>query len=302
MKKEKIEQNPETFKVVKPEKPKARMPKFFKIIIGLIVILAVLFIFWELYQVYEMNSNIDESTYDGVSTISDSNVQAGSTLIQKIDIENIDKFNLSILERSTSDGLKYQIYRGKNEYDKFLAECGYGKKLTDSDFTNFFVLVAYKENKELNLDSRYSGMNYDNIVLTEESNANAQILLLVIPKAKEKDVNVLIKQGEKIFLDTQDDVVEKINNNLNLITEYFSRKYFESQNLSNATILIKDVKLVNDKANEFFITKGDLQEPTGEVTTYWQAYVYLEQNTKYILKILVDCESGELVGAYDLTK
>ncbi len=302
MKKEKIEQNPEAFKVVKPEKTKARMPKFFKIIIGLIVILAVLFIFWELYQVYEMNSNIDESTYDGVSTISDSNVQAGSTLIQKIDIENIDKFNLSILEKSTSDGLKYQIYRGKNEYDKFLAECGYGKKLTESDFTNFFVLVAYKENKELNLDSRYSGMNYDNIVLTEESNANTQILLLVIPKAKEKDVNVLIKQGEKIFLDTQDDVVEKINNNLNLITEYFSRKYFENQNLSNATILIKDVKLVNDKANEFFITKGDLQEPTGETTTYWQAYVYLEQNTKYILKILVDCESGELVGAYDLTK
>ena len=302
MKKEKIEQNPEAFKVVKPEKSKARMPKFFKIIIGLIVILAVLFIFWELYQVYEMNSNIDESTYDGVSTISDSNVQAGSTLIQKIDIENIDKFNLSILEKSTSDGLKYQIYRGKNEYDKFLAECGYGKKLTESDFTNFFVLVAYKENKELNLDSRYSGMNYDNIVLTEESNANTQILLLVIPKAKEKDVNVLIKQGEKIFLDTQDDVVEKINNNLNLITEYFSRKYFENQNLSNATILIKDVKLVNDKANEFFITKGDLQEPTGETTTYWQAYVYLEQNTKYILKILVDCESGELVGAYDLTK
>ena len=302
MKKEKIEQNPETFKVVKPEKPKTRMPKFFKIIIGLIVILAVLFIFWELYQVYEMNSNIDESTYDGVSTISDSNVQSCSTLIQKIDIENIEKFNLSILEKSTSDGLKYQIYRGKNEYDKFLAECGYGKKLTDSDFTNFFVLVAYKENKELNLDSRYSGMNYDNIVLTEESNANAQILLLVIPKAKEKDVNVLIKQGEKIFLDTQDDVVEKINNNLNLITEYFSRKYFENQNLSNATILIKDVKLVNDKANEFFITKGDKQEPTGETTTYWQAYVYLEQNTKYILKILVDCESGELVGAYDLTK
>ena len=149
MKKEKIEQNPEAFKVVKPEKTKARMPKFFKIIIGLIVILAVLFIFWELYQVYEMNSNIDESTYDGVSTISDSNVQAGSTLIQKIDIENIDKFNLSILEKSTSDGLKYQIYRGKNEYDKFLAECGYGKKLTESDFTNFFVLVAYKENKEL---------------------------------------------------------------------------------------------------------------------------------------------------------
>ena len=34
MKKEKIEQNPETFKVVKPEKPKTRMPKFFKIIIG----------------------------------------------------------------------------------------------------------------------------------------------------------------------------------------------------------------------------------------------------------------------------
>ena len=94
MKKEKIEQNPETFKVVKPEKPKTRMPKFFKIIIGLIVILAVLFIFWELYQVYEMNSNIDESTYDGVSIISDSNVQAGSTLIQKIDIENIEKFNL----------------------------------------------------------------------------------------------------------------------------------------------------------------------------------------------------------------
>ena len=47
MKKEKIEQNPEAFKVVKPEKPKTRMPKFFKIIIGLIVILAVLFIFFK---------------------------------------------------------------------------------------------------------------------------------------------------------------------------------------------------------------------------------------------------------------
>ena len=75
MKKEKIVQDPETFNVVKPEKPKSRIPKFIKIVIGLIIILAFLFVFWELYQVYEINTEEEPQVYDGISTISNSNVK-----------------------------------------------------------------------------------------------------------------------------------------------------------------------------------------------------------------------------------
>ena len=48
MKKEKITEDPEAFNVVKPETSKSKIPKFIKIIIGLIIILIFLFVFWEL--------------------------------------------------------------------------------------------------------------------------------------------------------------------------------------------------------------------------------------------------------------
>ena len=64
-------------------------------------------------------------------------------------------------------------------------------------------------------------------------------------------------------------------------------------------ILINNIKLVNSRANEFFITNGENQQETGEISTYWQAYVYLEQNNTYYLRVLIDSETGKLVGAYD---
>lgn len=299
MKKEKIVQDPETFNVVKPEKPKSRIPKFIKIVIGLIIILAFLFVFWELYQVYEINTEEEPQVYDGISTISNSNVKPGSVLIQKIDLGN---FDTSYLNERTSDNLNYRIFDTKEEYDEFLQRCTYAKVLTEEDFKNFIPIVVYKQGKDINYENRYSNMEYDNILLTEEDTSAEKIILMVLPRVKEENVNIVIKYGNKVFLGDQNDVLEKLNNNLDLFTDYFSKKYFNNETLTNATFLIKDIKLINDRANEFFLSKGDLQTSTGDRTTYWQAYVYLEQNTKYALRVLIDCESGDLIGAYDVSK
>ena len=93
MKKEKVDQNPEDFKVVKPEKEKSKMPKFFKIIIVAIVILLVSFISWELYQVYNMSNDIEDSSYDDSNAVAD--LLMGSIVIQKFDLENFDVSQLS---------------------------------------------------------------------------------------------------------------------------------------------------------------------------------------------------------------
>ncbi len=297
MKKEKVDQNPEDFKVVKPEKEKSKMPKFFKIIIVAIVILLVSFISWELYQVYNMSNDIEDSSYDDSNAVAD--LLMGSIVIQKFDLEN---FDVSQLSNKSNDDLQYAICRSKKEYQKIMSNKQGIKEFTDEDFKKFYVLVIYKENMNLTMDSRHSGFDYDNIVFTESNDVNQSVLIVALPDVNQKNVNLVIKKTDKIIITSPQDVTEKINNSWSVLTEYLSRKYFNNQSLTNATMLIKDVKLVNEKPNQFFITKGDLQEPTGEVSTYWQANVYLEQNKKYVLHVLIDCESGELVAGYDLSK
>lgn len=298
MKKDKITEDPEAFNVVKPENKEHKIPKLIKVIIGLIFILIFLFIFWELYQVYEVKDE-EIKVYDGVSTISNSNIKPGNVLVQKIDLKN---FDVSYLTKRTSDNLSYEIFNTKLEYDEFLKYCTSAKTLTEEDFNNFIPMVFYKKGKDISYENRYSEQKYDNILLTEIDTLEEKLTLLVLPRVKETNVNIVIKNGDKIFLGNTENVLDKLHNNLDLFSEYFSRRYFNNEYLTNATFLIEDVKLVNDRANEFFLSKGDLQEPTGERITYWQAYVYLEQNTKYVLRVLIDCESGELVGAYDVSK
>lgn len=299
MKKEKVDQNPEDFKVVKPEKEKSKMSKFFKIIIVAIVILLVSFISWELYQVYNMSNDIEDSNYDNDNANDIADLLMGSIVIQKIDLGNFDTSKLS---NKTDDDLQYAICRSKKEYQKIMSDVQGVKEFTDEDFKKFYVLVIYKENMNLTMDSRHSGFDYDNIVFTESNDVNQSVLIVALPDVNQKNVNLVIKKTDKMIITSPQDVTEKINNNWSVLTEYLSRKYFNNQSLTNATMLIKDVKLVNETPNQFFITKGDLQEPTGEVSTYWQANVYLEQNKKYVLHVLIDCESGELVAGYDLSK
>lgn len=298
MKKEKITEDPEAFNVVKPETSKSKIPKFIKIIIGLIIILIFLFVFWELYQVYEVKDE-EIKVYDGVSTISNSNIKPGNVLVQKIDLKS---FDTGYLTKRTSDNLSYEIFNTKQEYDEFLQYATSAKVLTEEDFDNFIPIIVYKTGKDISYENRYAEMEYDNILLTEVDTTEEKLTLIVLPRVEETNVNIVIKNGNKIFLGNSENVLDKLQNNLNLFSEYFSRKYFNNEYLTNATFLIEDIKLVNDRANEFFLSKGDLQEPAGERITYWQAYVYLEQNTKYVLRVLIDCESGELVGAYDVSK
>ena len=173
MKKEKVDQNPEDFKVVKPEKEKSKMPKFFKIIIVAIVILLVSFISWELYQVYNISNDIEDSNYDNSNAVAD--LLMGSIVIQKFDLEN---FDVSQLSNKTNDDLQYAICRSKKEYQKIMSNKQGIKEFTDEDFKKFYVLVIYKENMDLTMDSRHSGFDYDNIVFTESNDVNQSVLIV----------------------------------------------------------------------------------------------------------------------------
>ena len=292
-KKKILERDPNKFFVVKPEKPKPRVPKLFKILFILLIVLFTLFIVWELYQVYELNSDIEEPKYSET----ESNLQQGSIFMQDLNYDN--KFNKQLLDSSTIDGISYKTFFTKTEYEKVASKIKNIKQLTDKDFERFYVIIAYKPNSILTLNNRFFDKHYDNIIFSAEDNVEDKLLLVALPKQEKAVVNIVLKRGDKEIIQSQLDIYEIINKNLDKFTDYFSKKYFQSSKLENASILIKNIKLVNSRANEFFITNGENQQETGEISTYWQAYVYLEQNNTYYLRVLIDSETGKLVGAYD---
>jgi hypothetical protein len=296
----KKEENPETFKVAKPEKVKSRTPKFVKILFGLIIILAIIFVVWEVYQIEHIEQDEEEVIlYDGETTISNTNVPAGNTLTQTFVID--DSFNLGILTQKTDDNISYKVIKEKTEYDKFYQTYGVGREFTEQDFNNFFLIVAYKENAEISFSERYSNMDYDNIVLKEESTSAKYITFLVLPRVSATDINIILKQGNKNILENEEAVLEKMKNSLDLFTAYFNKKYFAEDNLVDPKYYIVEIKLVNAKPNEFFTTDGENQEPTGEAETCWAVNIYLEKDTNYSVQVLVDIESGRFFGGYDIS-
>jgi hypothetical protein len=295
----KKEENPETFKVAKPEKVKSKTPKFVKILFGLIIILLIIFVVWEIYQIEHIEQDEEVLLYNGTATISNTNVPAGNTLTQTFAID--DSFNLGILTQKTEDDISYKVIKEKKEYDKFYQTYGVGREFTVEDFNNFFLIIAYKENSVISFSERYSNMDYDNIVLKEESTSVKYITFLVLPRVSITDINIVLKQGNKIILENEEAVLEKMKNSLNIFTSYLNTKYFSEDNLADPRFYIVEIKLVNAKPNEFFTTDGENQEPTGEAETCWAANIYLEEDTNYGVQILVDIESGTFFGGYDIS-
>jgi hypothetical protein len=144
-------------------------------------------------------------------------------------------------------------------------------------------------------------MDYDNILLKEESTSAKYITFLVLPRVSVTDINIVLKQGNKVILENEDAILEKMKSSLNIFTKYLNSKYFTDNNLDDPRYYIVDIKLVNAKPNEFFTTDGENQESNGETETYWAADIYLEKDTNYCIQVLVDVESEKFAGGYDIS-
>ena len=300
--KKKVEENPETFRIAKPEVKKKSTPLFIKLIVALVIILLCILIYWEKYQIYNYIPEEEIKTYDGVSTISGTNIPAGNTLTQTFNID--DSFNLSVLNQETLDGIKYKVYKDREEYLNFYSKYKVGRDFSEQDFENFYLIVLYKDGTELKFVDRFCNMSYDNILLKSEETTAKYVTFLVLPRVKVSDLNITLKIGNSIILENEESVLDKMINNLTMFSNYFSNKYFENKPMKDSKYYIEEIKLINDKANNNLkdSTKELIDEAKEEPKTYWQAEVTLEQNTNYTLKVLVDPESGNIVGVYDLSK
>lgn len=300
--KKKVEENPETFRIAKPEVKKKSTLLFIKLVVALVIILLCILIYWEKYQIYNYIPEEEIKTYDGVSTISGTNIPAGNTLTQTFNID--DSFNLSVLNKETPDGIKYKIYKDREEYLNFYNKYKVGREFSEQDFENFYLIVLYKDGAELKFVERFCNMSYDNILLKHEETTAKYVTFLVLPRVKVSDLNITLKIGNSIILENEESVLDKMINNLTMFSNYFSSKYFENKPMKDSKYYIEEIKLINDKANNNLkdSTKEFIDESKEEPKTYWQSEVTLEQNTNYTLKVLVDPESGNIVGVYDLSK
>lgn len=241
--------------------------------------------FFESLGVTDKYENINDKKE---KAISGTNLNPGEELVEVVELKENEKLNF--LGLTANDfGLKgFNIYTLET-YNKFREKYSALRELTEEDFEEYYVGIAYKDGYKLNylqsVDStRGNKMNY--IFKSEKSN-KASLVLVVTPITNESRISVFVENSEKLNI-TEEAAIKTVSENIKELNSELVLDADGYVNVELSEIVVLD--------NEMFASLDVIKTPVkGKEPICWKLTVVDSENTK--LDVYVNMTTGEIIGS-----
>lgn len=220
--------------------------------------------------------------------ISGTNLNPGEELIELVELKDNEKLNFLGLT-SNKFGLKGLNIDTLKTYNKFREKYTGLRELSEEDFKEYYVAIAYKEGYKLNhLQSveatRGNRINY--IFNSEKSNKDS-LVLIVTPLTNDSMRSIFIENDEKLNI-TEETAIKTVSDNIKDLNSELVLDKDNYVNIEFSEIVILD--------NEMFAGLDVIKEPVkGKEPICWKLTVVDSELKK--LDAYVNAMTGELIGS-----
>lgn len=226
--------------------------------------------------------------------ISGTNLEAGETLIENVDLLPEEELNFLKLT-GNSFGIKTIRLQSLESYNKFRKMYSNLRELTQEDFEQYTVTLIYKEGYKLSYLEQFENLQNWNIdyVFSSEQTKNKELVLLIAPTS-ERSVADIIESNEHIKIDAQK-AYDILNDNLDKIKQELKLDYVEA---SVGGFEDRIEKL----SNETFAKMSFINKPVeGKEPICWKEFYRIFRgesvgDSHIELTAYIDAMTGELIG------
>ena len=222
------------------------------------------------------------------NAISGTNLNPGEELVEVVELKENEKLNFLGLTKNDF-GLKgFNIYTLET-YNKFREKYSALRELTEEDFEEYYVGIAYKDGYKLNylqsVDStRGNRMNY---IFKSEKSDKSSLVLIVTPLTNDSTSSVFVENKEKFNI-TEEDAIKTVTENIKELNSDLVLDKDGYVNIEYTEITILD--------NTEFANLDVIKSPVkGKEPICWKLTVVDGENKR--LDAYVDVVSGILIGS-----
>ncbi len=243
---------------------------------------------------YEVLSNdMSDKRYKNINNkkekaISGTNLKPGEELIEVVELK--DKEELNFLGLTENEfGLKGFNIDTLKTYNKFREKYSGLRELTEEDFEEYYVAIAYKEGTKLkHIQSVASTKNNKvNYIFDTEKSGKESLVLIVTPLTDNSSSSIFVKNKEKLNI-SEDDAIKTVSEN---IKELNSELVLDSTNYVN--VESSQIEILD---NETFAGLDVIKTPVkGKTPMCWRLTVVDGENKR--LNAYVDVMTGNLIGS-----
>ena len=236
-----------------------------------------------------------EITYENIDkkekAISGTNLKPGEELIEVVELKDNEKLNFLGLTKNDFGLNGFNIY-SLETYNKFREKYSGLRELTEEDFEEYYVAIAYKDGYKLNyLQSlgATKGLKMNYIFNTEKSDKSS-LVLIVTPLTSDSMVSVFVENKEKFNI-TEENAIKTVSENIKELNSEFVLDKDNYVNIESSEIVVLD--------NELFASLDVIKTPVkGKEPICWKLTIVDSEFRK--VDVYVNIMTGEIIGSINI--
>lgn len=238
-------------------------------------------------QVYDNWNELAEEPISGT------NLKPNELLIENVEIKDGEELNFLGLTPDDNEIVSFEIY-SYDTYNKFRTKYSGLRELTEKDFENYFVSIAFKEGYKLEYIEHWESdqENITNFIVSSKKEEKDNFTLFVLPKSTGNRRTNYVENDKKISIGLND-AVEKIQEHLEEFGEFYKLENMDFMGYKNDVIC----RLTNEKFAELDYIRNAVK---GTEPICWRIdyCVYRPEEKAFgYLNIYIDATTGELIGS-----
>lgn len=238
-------------------------------------------------QVYDSWNELAEEPISGT------NLKPNELLVENVEIKDGEELNFLGLTPDGDEIVSFEIY-SYDTYNKFRKKYSGLRELTEKDFENYFVSIAFKEGYELEYIEHWESEeeNITNFIVSSKKEEKDNFTLFVLPKSTGNRRTNYVENDKKISIGPSD-ALEILQEHLEEFGKFYNIENMDFMGYKNDVLL----RLTNEEfAGLDYIKKA----VKGAEPICWEidysVYRTEEKSFDY-LKIYIDATTGELIGS-----
>ena len=247
------------------------------------------------YNKVEFFESLASRTYENIdkkeNAISGTNLKPGEELIEVVELKDNEKLNFLGLTKNDFGLNGFNIY-SLETYNKFREKYSGLRELTEEDFEEYYVAIAYKDGYKLNyLQSlgATKGLKMNYIFNTEKSDKSS-LVLIVTPLTSDSMVSVFVENKEKFNI-TEESAIKTVSENIKELNSELVLDKDNYVNIESSEIVVLD--------NELFASLDVIKTPVkGKEPICWKLTIVDSEFRK--VDVYVNIMTGEIIGSINI--
>lgn len=241
----------------------------------------------EFYEVAYLE-NGESRNNEKENAISGTDLKPGEELIENVELKDGEELNFLKLTENNFGLQGFNIYT-LTTYNKFREKYSGLRELTEEDFEEYYVGIAYKKGYKLNHLQNLIATKARDLysVFSAEKNAKDSLVLIVAPKTKDSAEIKFVLNDEKLNI-TEEAAMNVVSEK---IKELNSELVLDSENYVN--VELSEITILDNKA---FAELDVIKTPVkGKEPICWKITVVDSELKR--LDAYVDVMTGEIIGS-----